>query len=67
MNPNHCTTCDHKKNPEGGHCYMFRHAPEITCGAHTVYRTLSLSMFATHADYLKAVRAAAALGEKQHG
>ena len=22
-----CQHCDHKNNPEGGHCYMFRTAP----------------------------------------
>lgn len=22
-----CKQCDHKKNPDGGHCYMFRVMP----------------------------------------
>lgn len=34
-NPNNCATCDHKQNPDGGHCYMFRSAPNDACGQHT--------------------------------
>jgi hypothetical protein len=25
--PLNCKQCDHKKNPDGGHCYMFRTQP----------------------------------------
>lgn len=35
-NPNNCETCDHKKNPDGGHCYMFRDAPTEVCYVHTM-------------------------------
>lgn len=34
-NPNNCLTCDHKQNPEDGHCYMFRDAPTEVCMQHT--------------------------------
>lgn len=58
-NPNNRATCDHSKHPDGGHCYMFRQAPAMACGQHTAYRNLSMSMFASHAGYLKAIRTAA--------
>ena len=35
MNPNNCATCDHKKRPDGGHCYMFRDEPTDVCMQHT--------------------------------
>lgn len=35
MNKANCTTCDHKKYPDGGHCYMFKTEPKQTCGLHT--------------------------------
>jgi hypothetical protein len=35
MNPNNCATCDHKLNPDGGHCYMFRDEPSDVCMQHT--------------------------------
>lgn len=35
MNPNNCATCDHKRNPDGGHCYMFRDEPSERCFKHT--------------------------------
>lgn len=35
-NPNNCSTCDHKKHPDGGHCYMFRFAPTEPCMQHSV-------------------------------
>lgn len=35
-NSNNCEMCDHKKNPDGGHCYMFRMAPAEPCMQHTV-------------------------------
>lgn len=40
--PNNCEMCQHKKNPDGGHCYMFRLAPTEPCMQHTV-RTLAAS------------------------
>lgn len=33
-----CSTCDHKKRPDDGHCYMFRTAPSGVCGQHTGYK-----------------------------
>lgn len=46
MNRADCNTCDHKKHPEGGHCYMFKNEPQDTCMAHTavaplIHRSLS--------------------------
>ncbi|MDR6421302.1 hypothetical protein J2801_003590 [Paraburkholderia phenoliruptrix] len=35
MNPNNCATCNHKQNPDGGHCYMFRDEPTDVCMQHT--------------------------------
>lgn len=35
VNPNNCDTCDHKRDPDGGHCYMFREAPTEVCMQHT--------------------------------
>jgi hypothetical protein len=32
---NNCAACDHKKHPDGGHCYMFRTEPEGVCMKHT--------------------------------
>lgn len=32
---NNCASCEHKKRPEGGHCYMFRTEPEGICMQHT--------------------------------
>jgi hypothetical protein len=37
-NPNNCQTCDHKCNPQGGWCYMFRDEPKDICYQHT-FRT----------------------------
>lgn len=34
-NPNNCAACDHKRFPDGGHCYMFRDAPTDACHKHT--------------------------------
>lgn len=34
-NPNNCATCQHKRNPEGGWCYMFRHEPTEVCNIHS--------------------------------
>ena len=31
-----CETCDHKQNPQGGHCYMFERQPIGWCGLHTM-------------------------------
>lgn len=35
MNPNNCATCEHKRHPDGGHCYMFRDEPTEACLQHT--------------------------------
>lgn len=34
-NVNNCSTCYHKKNPDGGHCYMFQEEPRNVCMQHT--------------------------------
>ena len=34
-NPNECATCDHKADPDGGWCYMFRDEPTEVCMKHT--------------------------------
>jgi hypothetical protein len=43
--PNNCAACDHKRYPDGGHCYMFRHAPEWECQQHTARRPFTMSLF----------------------
>ena len=35
MNTNNCATCDHKKRPDGGWCYMFRDEPQEVCMKHS--------------------------------
>ena len=35
-NQNKRAACDHKRNPDGGWCYMFRDEPEQICGLHTI-------------------------------
>lgn len=42
-NQNNCVMCDHKKNPDGGWCYMFRDEPEAVCLAHTARRGMTVS------------------------
>jgi hypothetical protein len=34
-NPNNCSTCDHKRHPQGGWCYAFRNEPDDVCMQHT--------------------------------
>lgn len=34
MTDNNCATCTHKRNPQGGHCYMFREEPAGLCMQH---------------------------------
>jgi hypothetical protein len=34
-NPNNCSTCVHKKDPDGGWCYMFRNEPTDVCNLHS--------------------------------
>ena len=34
-NPNNCSTCDHKRRPDGGWCYAFRNEPTDVCMQHT--------------------------------
>jgi hypothetical protein len=36
--PNNCATCNHKRHPDGGWCYMFRSAPNTACAQHTGHR-----------------------------
>lgn len=40
-NPNNCGACDHKRNPDGGWCYMFRDEPQATCLQHTMRRGMT--------------------------
>lgn len=49
-NPNNCDTCDHKRIPDGGHCYMFRQAPTDVCMQHTGHDRFQMP--ATLADAL---------------
>lgn len=35
MNPNLCETCEHKRDPDGGWCYMFKNEPQKPCYHHT--------------------------------
>lgn len=44
MNPNRCETCEHKKRPDGGHCYMFQHEPTDVCMQHTGRKPLSCDL-----------------------
>jgi hypothetical protein len=37
-NPNRCETCNHKRTPDGGWCYMFRDEPNFDCAQHTGHR-----------------------------
>lgn len=32
---NNCQACEHRANPQGGHCYMFREEPQGVCYQHT--------------------------------
>jgi len=44
-NPNNCQTCEHIKNPDGGHCYMFKDEPKDVCMVHTIRsQQIDLSM-----------------------
>lgn len=36
-NPNNCAACEHKRYPDGGHCYMFRDAPTEPCAKHAAH------------------------------
>lgn len=42
-NPNNCAACDHKRNPDGGWCYMFRDEPAVECLQHTAMRGMTVS------------------------
>lgn len=44
MNPNNCSTCDHKRYSDGGHCYMFREEPTSTCGQHTGHKVTAAGL-----------------------
>jgi hypothetical protein len=38
---NTCKTCNHKKNPDGGHCYMlFKNELSERCMQHTGFHSL---------------------------
>lgn len=32
FNPDDCVTCEHRHEPQGGHCYMFKEMPRTKCG-----------------------------------
>lgn len=36
-NHNNCFTCEHKANPDGGWCYMFKSGPNEVCAKHTQF------------------------------
>ena len=40
-NPNNCAACDHKQQPQGGWCYMFRDEPTKVCLCHTALRGMT--------------------------
>jgi len=40
-NLNNCAKCDHKANPQGGWCYMFRDEPTVVCLCHTAHRGMN--------------------------
>ena len=50
-NPNRCETCDHKKRPGGGHCYMFRDTPTDVCMQHTGRKMLGFELLIAVAKY----------------
>jgi hypothetical protein len=39
---NNCETCQHKANPQGGHCYMFKTEPSEKCMQHTERKALNI-------------------------
>lgn len=46
MNKANCNTCDYKQFPDGGHCYMFRTEPNVTCNAHTARSMRGITLVA---------------------
>jgi hypothetical protein len=42
--PNHCNTCEYRQYPAGGHCYLYRRAPESMCRAHTARKAIDVSL-----------------------
>lgn len=36
--PHTCETCEHKRYPQGGHCYMFKEQREMPCAQWTAIR-----------------------------
>lgn len=56
-NPNNCDACDHKHNPDGGWCYMFRRTPTEVCMRHTD-RSVKADLLAALKLYLNAVELA---------
>ncbi|EKD89704.1 MAG: hypothetical protein ACD_33C00004G0004 [uncultured bacterium] len=44
-NPNNCSTCDHIKYPDDGHCYMFKDIPTEVCMQHTGRKNLALNLY----------------------
>lgn len=51
---NNCATCDHKKRPDGGYCYMFRKEPEGVCMQHTERKATSAAPLFDHLRRLRA-------------
>lgn len=50
MNPNNCATCEHKRNPDGGWCYMFRDEPNDICMQHTGWKLYFFGIAAAHGE-----------------
>ena len=44
MGVNNCSTCDHKRHPDGGHCYMFREEPRGVCMQHTMRKVTAADL-----------------------
>lgn len=41
FNPDDCVTCEHRHEPQGGHCYMFKEPPTTKCGQYRKDEALS--------------------------
>ena len=53
MTKNHCESCRHKQNTDGGHCYMFRHEPQDYCAQHTNVHVKTMNNTKTMAQHVQ--------------
>ena len=57
MNTSMCELCKHKLHPDGGWCYMFRHAPSGPCAQHSVVTLSARNIRLAYAEkILKAMK-----------